>query len=421
MIIRRQPVCVYGVYVSPFIMNKCLKLPRPGFYSDCVDKHRRTKSRQLSRDEIRLRWKMGENRMEDVNEKAFRWCRKSIGGAWARISKEEIDIKPISGGLTNRLYLCCLPDGTETEESEPSQVLMRIYGEIAQRNDYMLRNSVIFALFSEKKKGPKLYGMYPEGRIEEYIPSRSLKRIELHDTKLSQHIAKKLAFFHTLEMPLTKQPNFLRKQMNEWLSEVEKILESASTKNPCPLVGRLQSFHLRKELLELLSIMGNCHSPVVFSHNDLQEGNILLIEDEPDEDKRLTVIDWEYGSYNYRGFDFGNHFCEWSCDYSCEEYPYFSYHPEDYPSTQRQYEFFRNYLVEQTKNLPVPVEINEDTLKQMYKEANIFAMTSHFFWALWSIVQLEISDIEFGYLEYAVTRLEGYFAKKESNAKEGLI
>jgi choline/ethanolamine kinase len=47
---------------------------------------------------------------------------------------------------------------------------MRVYGEIAQRNDYMLRNSVIFALFSEKKKGPKLYGMYPEGRIEEYIP-----------------------------------------------------------------------------------------------------------------------------------------------------------------------------------------------------------------------------------------------------------
>ena len=38
----------------------------------------------------------------------------------------------------------------------------------------------------------------------------------------------------------------------------------------------------------------------------------------------------------FRGFDFGNHFCEWSCDYSCKEYPYYSYHPEDYPSVQRQ-------------------------------------------------------------------------------------
>ncbi|XP_048780887.2 choline/ethanolamine kinase-like isoform X2 [Ostrea edulis] len=365
--------------------------------------------------------KMGENRTEDVKEKAFRWCRKSLGGAWNQISKEDLQIKPISGGLTNRLYLCSLPDGTETEENEPFQVLMRVYGEIAQRNDYMLRNSVIFALFSEKKKGPKLYGMYPEGRIEEYIPSRSLKRTELQNLKLSQTIAQKLAFFHTLEMPLTKQPNFLRKQMNEWMVEVERILESSSSHKPCPLVRKLQSFQLRKELLELLSMMDKCSSPVVFSHNDLQEGNILLIEDELDDDKKLTVIDWEYGSYNYRGFDFGNHFCEWTCDYSVEEYPYFSYHPEDYPTVQRQYDFFRDYLLEQNKFLPEPLEMSEDALKQLYREANILAMTSHFFWALWSIIQKEISDIEFGYLEYAVTRFEGYFTKKASNKKEGLI
>lgn len=41
--------------------------------------------------------KMGENRIraEDVKSKAFRWCKKSIGGAWTRISKEDLEIKPI--------------------------------------------------------------------------------------------------------------------------------------------------------------------------------------------------------------------------------------------------------------------------------------------------------------------------------------
>ena len=48
-----------------------------------------------------------------------------------------------------------------------------------------------------------------------FLQSRSLTRTELRDKKLSKTIAKKLAYFHTLEMPLTKQPNFLRKQMNE--------------------------------------------------------------------------------------------------------------------------------------------------------------------------------------------------------------
>jgi choline/ethanolamine kinase len=42
-------------------------------------------------------------------------------------------------------------------------------------------------------------------------------------------------------------------------------------------------------------------SPVVFCHNDLQEGNILYNDDEPDPaKKKMTFIDWEYGNYNYR-------------------------------------------------------------------------------------------------------------------------
>ena len=34
---------------------------------------------------------------------------------------------------------------------------------------------------------------------------------------------------------------------------------------------------------------------------------------------KLYIIDFEYGSYNYRGFDIGNHFNEYAgydCDYS---------------------------------------------------------------------------------------------------------
>lgn len=38
---------------------------------------------------------MGENRSTDVKSKAYKWCRKSIAGAWARISEEELEIKPI--------------------------------------------------------------------------------------------------------------------------------------------------------------------------------------------------------------------------------------------------------------------------------------------------------------------------------------
>lgn len=42
----------------------------------------------------------------------------------------------------------------------------------------------------------------------------------------------------------------------------------------------------------------------------------------------LRIIDFEYGSYNYRGFDFGNHFCEWTLDYTATEWPRFRYMPD---------------------------------------------------------------------------------------------
>lgn len=61
--------------------------------------------------------------------------------------------------------------------------------------------------------------------------------------------------------------------------------------------------------------------PVIFCHNDMQEGNILLRENmrKPE----LVVIDFEYCSYNYRGFDIANHFAEWQYDYTAPDYPFY--------------------------------------------------------------------------------------------------
>lgn len=102
-------------------------------------------------------------------------------------------------------------------------------------------------------------------------------------------------------------------------------------------------------------------SPVVFCHNDLQEGNILLRNQTNVEDEKrnlsnmsnevdyerltsdsLVIIDFEYCSYNYRGFDFANHFCEWVFDYTNEEPPFF-YEVESNRPTEIQKVCFGKY------------------------------------------------------------------------------
>lgn len=97
-------------------------------------------------------------------------------------------------------------------------------------------------------------------------------------------------------------------------------------------------------------------------------GNILALENQDHTSTdRLMLIDFEYSSYNYRlsinpcwfiwckvqqkklyfwiecgvfilcrGFDFGNHFCEWMYDYTYNQWPFFKATPENYPTREQQ-------------------------------------------------------------------------------------
>lgn len=37
-----------------------------------------------------------------------------------------------------------------------------------------------------------------------------------------------------------------------------------------------------------------------------------------------------------RGFDFGNHFCEWMYDYTYDQWPFYKARPECYPTREQQ-------------------------------------------------------------------------------------
>lgn len=55
----------------------------------------------------------------------------------------------------------------------------------------------------------------------------------------------------------------------------------------------------------------------------------------------IGFADFEYCSYNYRGFDIANHFIEWIYDYKEENYPYYKEDYSNYPSEQQRLIFIR--------------------------------------------------------------------------------
>ncbi|KAI1237978.1 hypothetical protein IHE44_0014076 [Lamprotornis superbus] len=251
------------------------------------------------------------------------------------------------GGLSNMLFQCSLPATIETVADEPRKVLLRLYGAILQmrscnkgesvqsqkENDLqgaeaMVLESVMFAILAERALGPKLYGIFPQGRLEEFIPSRKLSTEELSLPDISAEIAEKMARFHGMKMPFNKEPK------------------------------------------------------------------------------------WLFGTME-NGFDIGNHFCEWMYDYSYEKYPFFKASVLKYPSKKQQLHFLSSYLSafhDGFENLSNEEKSNLE--EEVLVEVNRFALASHFFWGLWSIIQAKISSIEFGYLEYALSRFDAYFDQK---------
>ncbi|RZC69859.1 hypothetical protein C5167_033009 [Papaver somniferum] len=145
---------------------------------------------------------------------------------------------------------------------------------------------------------------------------------------LAAEIARQLSKFHQVEIPGSKEPQL-------W-NDIFKFLERASglkfdeheKQRRYETISFEEVRHAVNELKHLTDLL---NAPVVYSHNDLLSGNLMLNDDE----EKLYFIDFEYGSYSYRGYDIGNHFNEYAgfdCDYSL------------YPNKDAQYHFFRHYL-----------------------------------------------------------------------------
>lgn len=70
------------------------------------------------------------------------------------------------------LYSYELPEYAKTTANEPRKVLVRFYGKVNREKalESQILECVVMAVLSERQQGPGLHGLFPGGRMEEYIP-----------------------------------------------------------------------------------------------------------------------------------------------------------------------------------------------------------------------------------------------------------
>jgi hypothetical protein len=139
-------------------------------------------------------------------------CKEFVSG-WDDITVSDIKLSVISGGLTNKLYRCSIPaelaerlteklnnaspDDAEAIEPVPRQVLLRMYGVGTETFFNRENEHKIFKTFSKNGLGPKLYGIFENGRVEEFLELHSLDHSDLPRLALSvaQQIVRSFSFF----------------------------------------------------------------------------------------------------------------------------------------------------------------------------------------------------------------------------------
>ncbi|KAL5200940.1 hypothetical protein ABZP36_035294 [Zizania latifolia] len=310
---------------------------------------------------------------------------------WSSLDSSRFSIETVSGGITNLLLKVSVEDGTGNKFA----VTVRLYGPNTDLVIDRKRELQAIPYLSAAGFGAQLLGTFENGMVQSFITARTLMPSDMKKPRIAAEIAKELHRFHQFVTHLSAfmSSTFILTCCQILLAASVLEFEDNEKQKRYEMISFREIQDEVKELKDLLDLL---HAPVVFAHNDLLSGNLML----NDLEEKLYFIDFEYGSYSYRGYDIANHFNEYAgydCDYNL------------YPDKDSQYHFFRNYLQPDR-----PSEVQVQDLDALYVETNTYRLASHIYWALWALIQAKVSPIDFDYLGYFFLRYNEYKKQRES-------
>ena len=121
---------------------------------------------------------------------------------------------------------------------------------------------------------------------------------DLRDNSLRDQVARKLARFHYLQVPIKKQIS-LTTLVNDLDGFCAKYVDGKKSYFEKNNLEHLVTFDLRAECQWAYEALPTFKSPTVFGYGDCRPGNILVTDE-----GQTTLSDFEFAAYNYRGWDF---------------------------------------------------------------------------------------------------------------------
>ncbi|EJF66453.1 kinase-like protein [Dichomitus squalens LYAD-421 SS1] len=355
------------------------------------------------------------------------------------IVSSKVSIQKVSGSLTNAVFFVSCPSVPKARI-----VLLRVYG--PSSGNLISRPHelhTLHVLSSEYRIGPRVYGTFENGRIEEYFDSTALTANDLRDPEISSWIGARMAELHGVDIdavtygaqpadgPERGNQLGVHKNVKAWLPSAREVLELPGAPEEVRKSLDLDRFEREWQLYAQWLHQKEKTSGAsrrVFAHNDAQYGNLLrlrTLKEGLPAHRQIIVVDFEYAAPNPAAFDLANHFHEWTANYHGNT-PHIL-DPSRYPSAEERRNFYRAYLTHADRHIdapasaPIPAvvsDVSDDALaakmEKLEEHVRAWNPASHGMWAIWGVVQArelvegKDGEPEFDYLGYAQCRMDGF-------------
>lgn len=322
-----------------------------------------------------------------------------VNNGWSQDAN--LELTSVALGMTNRLYKC---ENLDKPDTLYPAVIVRIYGKGSSALIDREREYKIQQLVGQAGIGPSVLGRFKNGLVVQFVTGECLRPNLVRGAHISRKIAKNMAIFHR-KVLLEEEVQFWN-TIRSWFAIVEKHRSDFVLSDP-RLDREITLQDIKDEIDWLEERFKSMNYPVFCCHNDCNSENII----HDSEEGKLTFIDLEYCYNNYRGFDIGNHFCEWAGVALNSDFDTY------YPRAQEQKPFLQSYLAAYLDK--TEADVTDKELEDLFHECNEGAQLSHLHWGLWGLVQDDISDLDYDFYDYATNRLKQYFFRQKVQNEPG--
>lgn len=299
---------------------------------------------------------------------------------WPKTRVEDVEVRRVTGGNSSFLQLV---SRKSLAVQEPAAVLVRHYSTPSLPDPNRMteaEETLIFAEMGSRGWAPKLYGIFPGGRVEEFIDAHILRPEESMQPDIRHDLGRSYARVHSLRLPFRRNKidcviEDMVKTLNEIAASKEERVEQlrgVGTADAIELSDIVFATDWGQELLwiQRMFVEHKCKRTMILL--DTNFSNVLVKEFESE--CKVMLIDYEGAKYGFRGIDIGGHFTGRIFQWNDTENRLTGL---DYPDLKERQSFCQSYLkgMEEEGQELGP----EDTIDHLMLEADV----GQLFFALW--------------------------------------